>query len=120
MTARPGRSKRLHRSAAGAGRIDHKLAPRRDAVAHRGDLGRRHIRPDEIELVFDAVERTVADQDQHEIVVSLGVARHRFKRFASTGPPWPARRSTYTTCAELPRDLEDASRSFAAAVNRCS
>ena len=42
-------------------------------VAERGEFGAGNVRAGQIEFVLDAVERAVADQDQDEIVVGLGL-----------------------------------------------
>ena len=66
---------RADRAAAGAGHIDHQLPARGNPVQQRRQFRRRNIRTRQIELVFRAVESSVADHHQHESVRRLGLRR---------------------------------------------
>ena len=82
ITARPGFSSARDGAAAGAGGVDDQLAARRDAIAERGHFRAGNIRAEQIEFVLDAIERAVADEDQHEIVFRLGLLGHLRERVA--------------------------------------
>ena len=73
-------------AAAGARRVDDQLTPGGDPVAQLGELCSRDVRADEIELVFDAVERAVADERQDEVVLGLGVVRDLSQDLRQTRP----------------------------------
>ena len=45
--------------------------------------------PSEIEFVLDAVEGAVADEDQHEVVVGLGLRGRPGPAFRSDARGWP-------------------------------
>ena len=67
---------RRHPAAARARRVHDELTRRLDGVAQAGQVGGRDVGTDEVELVLDAVVRTMADQDQHEVVLRLRGLRH--------------------------------------------
>ena len=46
---------------------------RGNLVEPSGEIGRREIRPRHIELVIGFIEASVADQEQHHVVVGLGL-----------------------------------------------
>ena len=118
ITARPGRS-RARGAAAGAGGVDDQLALGGHAITQRGQFLGGNIRAHEIELVFDAVERAVADENKHEIVFRLGLAGR-----------WPSvsvRRARVVLLADQRVDMRVAARGLenlveilASPVNRCS
>ena len=68
-------------TSAGARGIHDQLALRRNAIAPGRQLRGGNVRAGEIEFVLDAVKGAVADQDQHEIVVGLGLAGNLGQRF---------------------------------------
>src|SRR5207249_6249351 len=115
----PGPLENLHRAPAGTGGVNDQLPPCCDMVAHRGDLFCGHIRPDEIELVPHAVEGTVADQDECEVVVRLGTARHLADRFEQMRAR-SLLASEHVDVRPGSAAVKIRCRSLAAAVKRCS
>ena len=110
----------LHRPAAGTGGIDDKLAPRGDTVAQWRDLALRSRPSHKVEFVLDAIEGSMADQDEHEVVFRFGVARHRAKRLLQLGARGLRSGERVDMRCTAAAALKILSRSLAAAVKRCS
>ena len=84
------------------------------AISRRG-----HVRPDEIELVLETVEGTMADEDEHKVIVGLGLAAQpaSASRKLRRGGLCAGERGDVGSWASA---LKMRSRSLAAAVKRCS
>ena len=84
------------------------------AISARG-----HIRPDQVELVLDAVEGAMTNQNQHKIILCLRIARHCSQCLLQLRRRGLCTGQRIDMCRLSPA-LNTLSRSFAAAVNRCS